>query len=239
MNLTYRIASSLIQRAKQRHQVASGPFKGAKLIPSALEHDWNKLMGVYEFYLHEPLEVAIASLPPLCIDVGAHEGYYTLGLAHRRPESRHIAYEMVDETRTKLVSSSEMLQASIQAKGKCTLEELTADVLSSERGFLLMDCEGYEEQLLTASIREPLARWHILLEVHDFQAPGAGDRILGRYSATHDIEIIHSRQPDRNTLAAIAPWPLNALCLDAFQDMFDEGRGCSMRFFFFTPKHQA
>ena len=111
-----------------------------------------------------------------------------------------------------------------------------ADVLSSERGFLLMDCEGNEEQLLSASICEPLARWHILLEVHDFQAPGAGDRIFELFSATHDVEIIHSRQPDRSTLAAIAPWPLNALCLDAFQDMFDEGRGGSMRFFHFTPK---
>jgi hypothetical protein len=239
MNLTYRIASSLIQRAKQRHQVASGPFKGAKLIPSALEHDWNKLMGVYEFYLHGPLEAAIASLPPLCIDVGASEGYYTLGLAHRLPKSRHIAYEMIDETRSKLVRASEMLQASIQVKGKCTLEELTADVLSSERGLLLMDCEGNEEQLLTASIREPLARWHILLEVHDFQAPGAGERILELYSVTHDVAIINSSQPDRSTLAAIAPWPLNALCLDAFQDMFEEGRGGSMRFFFFTPKHQT
>jgi hypothetical protein len=102
-----------------------------------------------------------------------------------------------------------------------------------------MDCEGNEEQLLTASIREPLARWHILLEVHDFQAPGAGDRILELFSTTHDVAIIHSSQPDRSTLAALAPWPLNALCLDAFQHMLDEGRGGIMRFFFFTPKHQA
>ncbi len=238
MNLTYQIASSLVERAKHRNQVAAGPFKGAKLILSALEHDWNKLMGLYEFYLHGALESVIASRPPLCIDVGAAEGYYILGLAHCLPESRHIAYEMIDETRGRLCRASASLKPSIEVKGMCTPEELRADVLSCEHGFLLMDCEGYEEHLLNASLRDPLAGWHILLEVHDFQAPGSGDRILDLFSATHDVAIINSRQPDRSTLSAIAPWPLNALCLDAFRVMFEEGRGGIMRFFYFTPKEQ-
>jgi tRNA G46 methylase TrmB len=62
-------------------------------------------LGAYEFYLHDAVEDAIQRRPPLCIDVGAAEGYYTLGLAHRLPGSRHIAYEMVDEFRAILSQS--------------------------------------------------------------------------------------------------------------------------------------
>jgi hypothetical protein len=239
MNLTYWLASFLIERAKEQRQVAAGPFKGAQLIPSALEHDWNKLMGIYEFYLHGAIESAIASRPPLCIDVGAAEGYYTLGLAHRLPKSRHIAFEMIDETRSKLVRAARSLQASIQAKGKCTPEELTADVRSSERGFLLMDCEGYEEHLLAPSTRDPLAGWLILLELSYFQAAGTGFTIPELFAVTHDVAITNAGQSHRSTLSALALWPLNALCLHAFRAMFEEERGCTMRFFHFTPKSQA
>lgn len=77
-------------------------------------------MGVYEFYLHSVLETAIASRPPVCIDVGAAEGYYTLGLAHRLPSALHIACEMLDEQRHILENSLGGLGASVELKAECT-----------------------------------------------------------------------------------------------------------------------
>jgi hypothetical protein len=236
MNPTYRLASALIERARHHNRVASGPFRGARTTLSATLHDWNKLMGIYEFYLHDVIEDAIASRPPLCIDVGAAEGYYTLGMAHRLPHARHLAYEMLDETRQKLEQTASGVSAVIETRGECTIESLKADVLGSERGFLLMDCEGCEDALLTQELLGPLAGWHVLLEVHDYHAPGAGEKIFQLFSSSHQIAVVTSREPSAADLAPIAPWPLNVFCLDAFRTMFDEGRGCVMRFFYFAPR---
>lgn len=116
------------------------------------------------------------------------------------------------------------------------MQALLIDIQNSDRGFLIMDCEGAEEQLLTESMHVFLKQWHILLEVHDFHAPGAGDRIHEMFESSHDIIVIWSREPSPSDLSQIAPWPLNHLCLSAFRSMFAEGRGCSMRFFYLSPK---
>jgi hypothetical protein len=236
MNLTFLLASALIERVRKMNRVAAGPFKGARTTESARLHDWNQLMGIYEFYLHDVIEDALLSDPPLCIDVGAAEGYYTLGLAHRLPQARHLAYEMLDESRQKLERIAAGGSAAIETRGECTMKSLKADVLGSARGFLIMDCEGCEDSLLTHDLLGPLAGWHVLLEVHDYQAPRAGEKILQLFSPTHQINVVTSREPSATDLAAIAPWPLNVICLDAFRTMFDEGRGSVMRFFYFTPK---
>jgi hypothetical protein len=237
MNITYKIASLLIEHAEKRNKVASGPFKGAKLIPSALEHDWNKLMGVYEFSLHDAIEDAIASRPPLVIDVGAAEGYYTLGLTHRLPESHHIAYELLDIHRTTLRDSLSDLDLCVEIKGECTPENLLNDLRESEQGLLIMDCEGAEQDLLNNEVLRALQKWHILLEVHDHQLKAcAGDAIQEAFAESHLIAVSWSRDLTSSELKLISPWPLNILCRSALCSMLKEDRGCSMRFFYMTPK---
>lgn len=216
--------------------MVSGPFKGAPLTPGAKNHEWNKVVRAYKFYLHAAVEDVIQRQPPVCIDVGAAEGYYTLGLAHRLPKSRHIAYEMVDEFRAILSESVAKSAAPVQIKGLCTREDLIHDLKSSSSGFLLMDCEGAEEQLLTEETTPYLKNWIVLLEVHDFQAPGAGEKILKLFADSHTVEVLHSRDPNASDLTAFAPWPMNLICREAFRSLFDEGRNCSMRFFYFTPR---
>jgi hypothetical protein len=171
MNPTYRLASVLIERARKRRTEASGPFKGATATFSASLHDWNKLMGAYESYLHDLIEDALACDPPLCINVGAAEGCYTLGLARRLPLSRHLAYEMMDESRQKIESLTFGVNASIETRGECSVKSLKAVINGSERGFLIMDCEGWEDHLLTNALRSALSSWHILVEVHDISSP--------------------------------------------------------------------
>lgn len=238
MNPFHRIASMIIERARKSTRVVSGPFKGAKATESATVHDWNKLMGIYEFYLHPYFEAAIAANPMVCIDVGAAQGYYTLGMAHRLPLSRHIAYEMDEGERKKLLSAITELDPglNIDVRDECTLNRLKSDLLSSDSGFLLMDCEGGEKDLLTEDVHDCLSRWHILLEVHDYHAPGAGEKIMQIFKDSHDISLCWSKDPSPSDLAQIAPFPLNYLCKEAFRDMFDEKRGGAMRFLYLVPK---
>ncbi len=241
MNPSHFFASRIIERARKSSWVVSGPFKGAIATESATIYDWNKLMGVYEFYLHPYIDAVNKANPPVCIDVGAAQGYYTLGLAYRLPNSLHIAYEMDDGERKKLLSAMSGLDLGqkIEIRGECTLNSLKRDVLSSETGFLLMDCEGAEKDLLTEAVHDALSQWIILLEVHDFHAPGAGETIIEIFKESHDISLCWSRDPSPSDLVQCVPFPLNFLCLDAFKDMFNEKRGGEMRFLYLTPKIRA
>ena len=174
--------------------------------------------------------------PPLVVDVGAADGYYSLGFASRLPEARHVSFEMLEDSRSALQRCAEKLETSIEIRGLCRPEDLVEVVGSSKRGFLLMDCEGAERELLAGSVVPLLAEWTVLLEVHDGHAPGVGEEIQQRYSLSHDIEVIWTRDPTAADFRAVLSWPLNHYCKDVMRRTCEEGRGVPMRFFFMTPR---
>ena len=238
MNPSHLIASMIIERPRKSTRVVSGPFKRAKATDSATVHDWNKLVGIYEFYLHPYFAAAIAANSMFCIDDGVAQGYYTISMAHRLPLSRHIVYETDELQRKKLQFAIIELdpRLNIDARDECTLNRLKSDLLLSDSGFLLMDCQCGEKDLLTEDLHDCLSRWHILLEVHDYPAPGVGENIMQIFKDSHDISLCWSKDPSPSDLAQIAPYPLNYLCKESFRDMFDEKRGGVMRFLYLVPK---
>ena len=236
MIFAQRIVSSFIERHRRAGVVASGPFKGAPATEAAQGHFWSNLLGLNEFYLHEAIEVALHREPPLVVDVGAADGYYSLGFASRLPGARHVSFEMLEGSRSALQRCSGKLETPIEIRGLCKPEDLVEVVASSKRGFLLMDCEGAERELLAGSVVPLLAEWTVLLEVHDGHAPGVGEEIQKRYSPSHGIEVIWTREPTARDFRAVLPWPLNHYCKDVMRRTCDEGRGVPMRFFFMTPR---
>jgi len=54
------------------------------------------------------------------------------------------------------------------------------------RGFALLDCEGGEDQLLCNSV-ELLKRCDILVETHEFIVPGVVERLISKFSETHQV----------------------------------------------------
>ena len=209
MIFSQRIVSYFIDRCRDRGVVNWGPFAGAPATEDSLAHCWMRLLGVYEFYLHPAVEVALLAKPPVVVDVGASSGYYSIGLAYRLPGSRHFAFEMQERERESLARTAQKLASPIHLRGLCTPADLVEIAQNEPRGFLVMDCEG------------------------------AGEEIYERFEKTHKIETIRSRAAGEKEFGSIVPWPLNIYCGRVLKRICEEGRGESgMRFFFMVPKNR-
>lgn len=169
-----------------------------------------KLLGSYEIELH-PI---IASLPALgvtrCVDIGAAEGYYAVGLA-RLLKCPVECFE-IEPAGQKLVRELAVrndLSDKVSVLGRCDPEALES-VLSACRDFgptlIVCDVEGFEDVLLDLATVPTLHRCHLLVEVHDAFVPGVGDRLCGRFKGTHRCERIPARHRTAEDFPAGSWW---------------------------------
>jgi hypothetical protein len=236
MIFAQRIVSYYIDQIRSKGVINFGPFAGVPATEDSLQHCWVRLLGIYEFYLHDCIERAIAANPNAVVDVGASSGYYSFGMASRLPKSKHIAFEMLESERASLLRTASKISVPIDLRAGCKPQDLVQIANEHRRGFLIMDCEGAERELLGDAVCPGLKNWMVLLEVHDWHAPGAGEEILNRFEASHEIQILWSRKPAPQEFRSVVPWPFNYYCAGVLSRMCDEGRGGGMRFFFMVPK---
>lgn len=174
--------------------VLRGPFQGLIYPRSVLERSVaNKLIGTYELELHSFLEEAIKSGPQRVIDVGSAEGYYAVGLARRLPDATVFAF---DADRWARKRTAEMAHVNgvtnLNTFGLCSKRWLFENV--RDKTFVVMDCEGCEAELLSATPRLVLPRlsWW-LIELHETRAPGVTDSLRQRFNKTHHTELCPGR----------------------------------------------
>jgi hypothetical protein len=232
------IASRAVDRMTARGVIASGPFRGFPASTDATEDGlWNYLLGLYEHCLHEEIEILLARDFPLILDVGGGTGYYAVGLALRKPSTKTITFEGETTSRDRLRAYMEKAQTkNLEIRGFCAPVDLLPLIESQRGGFLLMDCEGGERELLGEPFCPALATWHILVELHDWQAPEAAEEIRTRFQGSHAIRELWTRDLQASDFNFLLPWPLSYYCLPALRRMCDERRGGPMRFFVMTPK---
>ncbi len=236
MIFAQRIVSHYIDKIRSKGVINFGPFAGVPATEDSLQYCWRKLLGIYEFYLHDCIEKAIGFEPNAVVDVGASSGYYSIGMASRLPRAKHIAFEMQQSERDSFLQTASKISIPIDLRAECKPQDLIQIAEENRRGFLIMDCEGAERELLGDAVCPGLRDWMILLEVHDWHAPGAGEEILQRFSCSHEIQILWSRKASSKEFLSVVPWPFNYYCKGVLSRMCEEGRGCEMRFFFMVPK---
>lgn len=192
---------------KTQGRIHAGPFQGMAYVDTSVGSAWMpKLIGTYERELHGHLTQACAMSFPLVIDLGAAEGYYAVGLALRLPGARVIAYEAEERGRIELanMAAANGVSARVDVRGSCQLDDLRRDLAGATTGLLLCDVEGAEDVLLCPDQVPELRRLHLLVELHEFNTPGVGQRLRQRFAATHAIEEIEQQSRDG---AAEFPFP--------------------------------
>jgi len=77
---------NLFSSDAQRVTIVRGPFKGTPLVPVS-SYSWRKIFGIYEHVLNKWLESFVPHIEVVW-DVGANDGYFCYGCAHRILEHR-------------------------------------------------------------------------------------------------------------------------------------------------------
>jgi hypothetical protein len=171
--------------------VLSGPFEGMRYgaVISQCSLHYPKLLGSYESELHPWIQQVRDCTYEVVVDVGAAEGYYAVGFGRLMPATKVIAYELDPGAREQLskLASLNGLSRQIEIREGCHPQELRK--VSEKRGLMIMDCEGYEEVLLSVEVITKLAGWDFLIETHDGYSRGVTQRLIRRFSATHDVMI--------------------------------------------------
>lgn len=171
-----------------------------------------KLMGTYE----QELQSQLSQFPifDLVIDVGAAEGWYAVGLLHRRLVRKVIAFEMSEDGRKNLLANvrrNNLLPDSIEVRGECTaaglqsmLRSLPTD--SNFRLLIICDCEGFEGKLLDADTLKLCASAYLMIETHDFYVPKVHEKLAKCLAASHVVTDLRPVRRSRKNLPPTVPW---------------------------------
>ena len=174
--------------------VMEGPFAGMNYgrTASFCSAYHPKILGTYERELVPAIESLLAKKHRIIVDVGAADGFYAVGFALRLESSRVIAYEQSPRARKQLslLARTNGVDGRIEIRERCELSDMMA--LPKTPGLLIVDCEGYEEVLLSVDSIAHLRHWDFLIETHDGFSREVTRRLVERFSATHEVEIVET-----------------------------------------------
>lgn len=172
-----------------QRRVLAGPFKGLRYVYTSIGSAYyNKLIATYEIELHEEVEKLIASRPSKIIDVGTAEGYYAAGFARALPETTVVAFEgekIGRELQKKLLRRNGLTNR-VRVEGFCEPETIKKELDGVDNALVILDCEGYEENLFKPELIPALKRCSLLIELHFFAHADIRETIIERCADTHD-----------------------------------------------------
>ncbi|MGE9291481.1 MAG: hypothetical protein ACQKBT_10855 [Puniceicoccales bacterium] len=218
-------------------KVLAGPFRGLRYVYTSVGSAYyNKLIATYEVELHEEVQKLIELKPAKIIDVGTAEGYYAAGFASTIPGAEVVAFEgdpLGRSLQSKLLKRNN-LQDRVRIEGFCDPAALNREVGDEDPTLVILDCEGYENELFDLEKVPGLAKCHLLIELHFFAHADILERILERCRDTHDA--VHIALRDR-TLADFPYTPRLNWCPAGLKNYFMlEGRNEATEWLILSPK---
>ncbi len=200
-----RVETRLADRNVYPDQVQLGPFSGM-ILPDRqtyVDSRFEKVFGAYEHDLFPLLEV-LSSDPGRfqeVVNVGAADGFYTVGLARMLPDAAVLAFEPNSDRAEVLKETARLNDVAdrIRLRGCCTLEELRTHLPLGET-LVVIDVDGQEESLLVPEEVPWFSRASFLVETHEFFVPGVIELLRRRFEPTHEIFEIMMSAPVYETI---------------------------------------
>lgn len=195
---------------KLGNRVLNGPFQSMWIPECPKWEDGNagtKLLGSYEFELHETVIKAAHRQPSVVVNIGCAEGYYAVGFALALPNAIVYARDLDPDCLDCCIDSATHngVEHRVAVGLGCTqASELEVDTPGKRLYFL--DCEGAELDLLD---HKALITSDVIVECHDFLRPDISSTLAARFEETHDVELIKPKLPrlDWPPFQAIAEHP--------------------------------
>ena len=189
--------------ARLGDRVQRGPFAGLRYPRRRgdIVH-LAKLLGAYECELHPALDLLVSRAPTLVVNVGSGDGYYAVGLARLLPGADIVAVDPDPIAQRACRETAELnsvassvrftprLDAAALQRALTELGPTGESARLARRALCVVDCEGYEDELLDPAHAPALAQADILVETHDFARAGVNARLTARFATTHRVERI-------------------------------------------------
>ncbi len=198
-------------------RVAGGPFAGMLYLPQAAGSVIvAKLVGTYESELHGAVFDALARGYETVVDVGCAEGYYAVGFARCLREAQVITYD-IDPMARRLcdaLARANGVRGRVAIRCECTPARLIE--VRQRRGLAILDCEGYEADLINDDVAAGLAGWDFLIEAHETERPGVTEVLSSRLAPTHTLAVIdvQTKRPEDFRAVMALPEGMRAAALD-------------------------
>jgi hypothetical protein len=197
------LAYPSVQIARQtRCRVLLGPFARTRYPFSFLARNLflgPPQVGSYEGELHPVVERIVASEPEVLVNVGAAEGYYTVGFARRLPELEVVAFEAEPAIAAAASRLAELngVAGRVEVRGACTTDELAEldSRLAGKRVCVLMDCEGCERELADPGLAPWLESASFVVELHTSVDAEIETLLEQRFGTTHETRVVRARPP--------------------------------------------
>jgi hypothetical protein len=197
-----------------------------------------KLFGTYELEVSPAIEMICSAGCDRIVDIGAAEGYYAVGLALRNPDAIVVGFETNSSARYYLrrLARRNGVADRIEVRSACNPDALARAMEGARQPAVVCDCEGAEDSLLDPARIEALRRAFVLVETHDGLWTDAGalegitDRLRDRFQPTHEVEVIPSRDRNKDDL----PKGIH-LAPDEAAEAMNEGRPWA-KWMFLTPR---
>lgn len=192
------ISNTLVKRSGTT--ILSGPFQGMKYATDGAEGTRSsRLLGVYEASLAPVIDTIIARAYPLVIDIGSAEGYYAVGLARRMPATRLMARDESPKAQDLCRALAALNDVADRVEIGGRMDHAGLAICATTPTAIICDIEGAEGDLLDPTAAPALRAADILVEVHEFMAPGLLALLTTRFAPTHTITRI-DRQIDASSL---------------------------------------
>lgn len=177
--------------------VAAGPFKGMHYVEWAVGSAVSpKLIGSYEEELAASIEDAIKQGYERIIDIGCAEGYYAVGMAVRKPQTKVIAFDIDPEARRLCQEMAKLNNASERITIKEGADPGSLEENINGRCLIICDCEGYEAELIDPEKVPSVKSCDLIVELHEHIVEDIKGQIAERFESTHDISIIKAVERD-------------------------------------------
>lgn len=196
-----RLRNLALHILQWRGKVLDGPFRGLQItihrkwvwIPTSSEHlVWMPMIqGTFEKELHQTLENILCSESPIqtVFEIGAHMGYYAVGLALRLPHAQVIAWEASKEIQGCLYNTihANGVGDRVHVHGTCTPESLSDAADKKPPDLVICDIDGPEGELFTRDIIRKMAQTIFIVETH---GTSVVEKLEANFSQTHAIQKI-------------------------------------------------
>ena len=194
-----RVSRALFRR--HAGVIQRGPFTGLALDGEANISQGMLALKIFGLYEHVVIE-KIRELGPFAdvVNIGAADGYFSLGLIKAGLAQRSICFEMTEAGRAAILRNAQRngVADRVVILGKADADiaqHLAPTGFAPQRSLVLCDIEGAEFEVLSAEFLKVLSGAVLIVELHDRIHSGKPDRrdgLIANLPAGSRHEIIKS-----------------------------------------------